>query len=130
LPLISTGDYVALNVYLPRNETNQAILQEIRAGLLQLRGNATTLGFGPRFLHSTGQLHKGGDKRGVFFMITAEPARDLAIPGRSFTFGTLEHAQALGDFEALLARKRRVIRIHLKTPYLEYLAKNIELAHK
>jgi transaldolase/glucose-6-phosphate isomerase len=130
LPLISTGDYVALNVYLPRNETNQAILQEIRAGLLQLRGNATTLGFGPRFLHSTGQLHKGGDKRGVFFMITANPARDLAIPGRSFTFGTLEHAQALGDFEALQARKRRVIRIHLKTPYLEYLAKNIKLALK
>jgi transaldolase/glucose-6-phosphate isomerase len=120
--LINTGDYLALNAYLPRNETNLAALQDLRATLLKYRGNATTLGFGPRFLHSTGQLHKGGDNRGVFFMITASPAVDLLIPGQDFSFGTLEHAQALGDLEALLARKRRVLRIHLKAGGLKKLA--------
>ena len=120
--LINTGDYLALNAYLPRNETNRAALQDLRTTLLKYRGNATTVGFGPRFLHSTGQLHKGGDNRGVFFMITASPAVDLLIPGQDFSFGTLEHAQALGDLEALLARKRRVLRIHLKAGGLKKLA--------
>jgi len=120
--LINTGDYIALNAYLTRNETNHAALQDLRTILMKYHGNATTLGFGPRFLHSTGQLHKGGDNRGVFFMITASPAADLLIPGQDFTFGTLEHAQALGDLEALLARKRRVLRIHLKAGGLKKLA--------
>jgi hypothetical protein len=70
-------------------------------------------------LHSTGQLHKGGPDSGVFIQITAEPASDLDVPGEGMTFGTLERAQALGDLEALLARKRRAIRIHLDGAKIE-----------
>ena len=108
-----SGDYVALNAYLPRNSRNFSRLQKVRAHILKLTGKATTLGFGPRFLHSTGQLHKGGPNSGLFLQITADVIQDLAIPGEDITFGQLERAQALGDLEALLARGRRVIRIHL-----------------
>jgi transaldolase/glucose-6-phosphate isomerase len=73
---------------------------------------ATTLGFGPRFLHSTGQLHKGGPDTGVFLQLTADPERDLPIPGWSESFGTLIAAQALGDLRSLQARGRRVVRWH------------------
>ncbi|MBE3142311.1 MAG: bifunctional transaldolase/phosoglucose isomerase, partial [Planctomycetes bacterium] len=107
------GDYVALNAYLPRNNHNFATLQKIRAHVLKQTGTATTLGFGPRFLHSTGQLHKGGPNSGLFLQITSDTSQDLAIPGEDITFGDLERAQALGDLEALLARGRRAIRIHL-----------------
>jgi transaldolase/glucose-6-phosphate isomerase len=79
-------------------------------------GLATTVGFGPRFLHSTGQLHKGGANKGLFLQITAEPYHDIPIPGWKLTFGTLEMAQALGDLEALLAGGRRALRIHLPNP--------------
>jgi transaldolase/glucose-6-phosphate isomerase len=119
---IKPGDYLALNAYLPRNEENLYLLQEIRTSLLKFRGNATTLGFGPRFLHSTGQLHKGGQNKGIFFQITSGSEKDLPIPGQPYSFTILEHAQALGDLEALLARKRRVIRIHIKTACLVDLA--------
>jgi transaldolase/glucose-6-phosphate isomerase len=122
---VKPGDYLALNAYLARNAANQALLQEMRASLLKYRGNATTLGFGPRFLHSTGQLHKGGRNNGVFLQVTAGPVKDLPIPGQPYSFAILEHAQALGDLEALLARKRRVLRIHLKTDSLEALAVSI-----
>ena len=74
---------------------------------------ATTLGFGPRFLHSTGQLHKGGPATGVFLQITAEPQKDLPIPGWDESFGTLIAAQALGDLQSLQRRDRRVLRVHL-----------------
>jgi len=77
---------------------------------------ATTLGFGPRFLHSTGQLHKGGPPSGVFLQITAEPRRDLPIPGWEETFGTLVAAQALGDLESLQRRGRRALRLHFTQP--------------
>jgi transaldolase/glucose-6-phosphate isomerase len=73
---------------------------------------ATTLGFGPRFLHSTGQLHKGGPDSGVFLQLTADPARDLPIPGWDATFGTLIAAQALGDLTSLQRRGRRALRLH------------------
>src|SRR5205807_90882 len=86
-----------------------AIRQAVRAG----RRVATTLGFGPRLLHSTGQLHKGGPNTGVFLEITAEDEEDLAIPGQKYTFGVLSRAQALGDFEVLAQRGRRVLRVHL-----------------
>jgi transaldolase/glucose-6-phosphate isomerase len=76
-------------------------------------GVATTLGFGPRFLHSTGQLHKGGPPSGVFLQLTDEPQRDLPIPGWQESFGTLIAAQALGDFQSLQQRGRRVLRLHL-----------------
>jgi len=107
------GDYIAINAYLPRTRANETALQELRKAIRTQTGLATTVGFGPRFLHSTGQLHKGGPDSGVFLQITAEPEGDLLIPGGKVTFGTLQRAQALGDLEALLARNRRAIRIHL-----------------
>jgi transaldolase/glucose-6-phosphate isomerase len=107
------GDFVAINAYLPRNPQNTANLQELRRCVQELTGRPTTLGFGPRFLHSTGQLHKGGANNGLFLQITEDPGEDLQIPGLGLSFGTMERAQALGDLEALLARKRRAIRIHL-----------------
>jgi transaldolase/glucose-6-phosphate isomerase len=108
-----SGDYVAINAYLPRNPVMLEQLQAIRWRIQELTGRPTTLGFGPRFLHSTGQLHKGGPNNGVFLQITADPVTDQVIPGQGMTFGTLERAQALGDLEALLARERRAIRVHL-----------------
>ena len=119
LDLAKRGDYVAINAYLPRNKANLESLQNLRQKIMEKTGLATTLGFGPRFLHSTGQLHKGGSDQGVFLQITAEPEQDLEIPVQGITFGTLEKAQALGDLEALLARGRRAIRIHLATPKLD-----------
>ncbi|MHC1784444.1 MAG: bifunctional transaldolase/phosoglucose isomerase [Anaerolineaceae bacterium] len=114
LKLTRKGDYIAINAYLPRNKATFAALTELRKKVMADTGNATTLGFGPRFLHSTGQLHKGGADNGLFLQITSDEVSDLAIPGGKLTFGVLERAQALGDFEALEARGRRVLRIHLK----------------
>ncbi|MEJ5225783.1 MAG: hypothetical protein WHV44_15100, partial [Anaerolineales bacterium] len=106
------GDYVAVNAYLRRNPAMESILQDLRAYILRQTGCATTLGFGPRFLHSTGQLHKGGADNGLFVQITADPHDDLTIPGQDMTFGVLQRAQALGDYEALAARGRRILRLH------------------
>jgi transaldolase/glucose-6-phosphate isomerase len=107
------GDYIAINAYVPRNERNQARLQHLRSQILKTTGRATTLGFGPRFQHSTGQLHKGGGNNGMFLQITEEPSSDMEIPTEGLTFGVMERAQSLGDLEALLARGKRVIRVHL-----------------
>ena len=93
---IKTGDYLALNAYLPRDGEHLALLQEMRTSLLKYRGNATSLGFGPRFLHSTGQLHKGGRNNGVFFQITADPQKDIPIPGQPYSFATLETSPGAG----------------------------------
>ncbi len=93
------------------DEANQAALQGIRTTVRDARKVATTVGFGPRFLHSTGQLHKGGSNEGVFFQLTYDPPFDLQIPGM-VGFRTLQRAQALGDFESLDKRNRRGIRIH------------------
>ena len=76
-------------------------------------GIATTFGYGPRFLHSTGQLHKGGPNRGVFLQITSDDGEDLAIPGKRYGFSIMKQAQALGDFQVLMERKRRALRVHL-----------------
>jgi transaldolase / glucose-6-phosphate isomerase len=116
LALGRAGDYVALNAYLPRNKNYQELLQRLRLAIRKRTGLATTVGFGPRFLHSTGQLHKGGANNGLYLQITAEPVQDLAIPGWGLTFGIIERAQALGDLEALLAHERRAIRVHLPEP--------------
>jgi transaldolase/glucose-6-phosphate isomerase len=113
IQLAEDGDYIALNAYLPRNEKTKEKLQILRKHILQETGKPTTLGFGPRFLHSTGQLHKGGANNGVFIQITQEDQEDLSIPGLDYSFGTLARAQAQGDLEALLARERLAIRIHL-----------------
>ena len=111
--LAEKGDYVAINAYLPRNGKNEAKLTALRERILNTTGKATTLGFGPRFLHSTGQLHKGGANNGVFLQITQEDQSDLAIPGEAYTFSVLAQAQAQGDLEALQSRGRRVLRVHL-----------------
>ncbi|MEZ0395646.1 MAG: bifunctional transaldolase/phosoglucose isomerase [Anaerolineales bacterium] len=110
------GDYVAINAYLPRTDEMTAVLTELRLNLRARTGCATTLGFGPRFLHSTGQLHKGGPNTGLFLQITADPLEDVDIPGQGVTFGVLQRCQALGDYTALQARGRRLLRIHLPEP--------------
>jgi transaldolase/glucose-6-phosphate isomerase len=110
------GDYIAINAYLPRNPEMKAMLAALRLAIRAKTGCATTLGFGPRFLHSTGQLHKGGPDSGLFLQITAEPVEDLEIPGQGMSFGTLERAQALGDYEALAERGRRILRLNLPSP--------------
>ncbi len=113
LSLVSPGDYFALLAYLPRDPDLEARLGALRLALRDRLGVATTLGFGPRFLHSTGQLHKGGPPTGVYLQVTAEPHRDLPIPGWMESFGILVAAQALGDLASLQKRRRRVIRVHL-----------------
>jgi transaldolase / glucose-6-phosphate isomerase len=107
-------DYVALMAYLPEKPSVEKKLQEIH-GLIRNKFHlATTFGYGPRFLHSTGQFHKGGPNSGLFIQITADPPEDAAIPGAHFTFGTLIEAQARGDMEALQKYGRRTLRIHLR----------------
>jgi glucose-6-phosphate isomerase len=106
------NDYVALLAYLPPDRDVEARLQRLRARIRDATGAATTLGFGPRFLHSTGQLHKGGPDSGAFLQLTAEPSKDLPIPGWEESFGTLIAAQALGDLASLQRRGRRALRLH------------------
>ncbi|CAN5251050.1 hypothetical protein BH24CHL10_BH24CHL10_05970 [soil metagenome] len=113
LDLLRAGrDYFAILAYLPPDPSVLERLQRIRNRVRQARGVATTVGFGPRFLHSTGQLHKGGPDTGVFLQLTADPAKDLPIPGWDESFGTLIAAQALGDLTSLQRRGRRVLRLH------------------
>jgi transaldolase / glucose-6-phosphate isomerase len=107
------GDYIAMLDYIRETDENEALIQAIRAHLRDALRVATTTGYGPRFLHSTGQLHKGGDSSGVFIQITADDLKDVPIVGEPFTFGVLEQAQALGDFQSLASRDRRAIRVHL-----------------
>jgi hypothetical protein len=107
------GDYVALMAYLTENPAINQALQSIRLKLRDRLGLATTLGYGPRFLHSTGQFHKGGPNTGLFLQLTAEESEDADVPGEPYTFGLLKRAQALGDLEALRKHGRRVVRIHL-----------------
>lgn len=110
---IRSGDYVSIQAYLDRTPAHDADLRTIQALLRDGLHRAVTLGYGPRFLHSTGQLHKGGPDTGVFLQITAGREIDVEVPGRGFTFGALIDAQALGDFESLAARERRRLRLHL-----------------
>ena len=110
---VRPGDYVALLAYVQRGDAAQEALERIRLRIRDLCHVATTLGYGPRFQHSTGQLHKGGANNGVFIQFVADDHEDAPIPGRPFTFGTLKQAQALGDLQALEAHERRAIRINL-----------------
>jgi hypothetical protein len=107
------GDYVALMAYVTPDETNHDALQRLRVAIRDSRKLATTLGFGPRFLHSTGQLHKGGPNTGVYIQITADDATDVTIPGAPYTFSVLKRAQAAGDLQSLRTHGRRVIRVHI-----------------
>lgn len=113
LGLAFPGDYVALQAFLPESPEIHKGLQSLRAKLRDRLKLATTLGYGPRFLHSTGQLHKGGPSTGIFIQLTADHMSDSLIPGRDYTFGDFQDAQAEGDLEALRRHGRRVIRIHL-----------------
>lgn len=110
---LGPGDYAALLAYLPMTAAHDAVLQRIRRRLRDHYRVATCLGYGPRFLHSTGQAYKGGPNTGVFLQVTGGPARDLPIPGKRYTFGVVKTAQALGDFQVLADRDRRAIRIDL-----------------
>ncbi|MGH7967193.1 MAG: bifunctional transaldolase/phosoglucose isomerase, partial [Limisphaerales bacterium] len=107
------GDYVALMAYLPEESATERSLQAIRLRLRNSLRLATTIGYGPRFLHSTGQFHKGGPNTGLFLQVTADDTADLQVPGQPYTFGIFKRAEALGDLEALRKHERRVIRIHL-----------------
>ncbi len=111
---IRQGDYFAINAYVEMNAENGKELQHMRHGVRDGKHVATTLGYGPRFLHSTGQLHKGGPNTGVFLQITSEDAEDLPIPGQKYSFGILKKFQAEGDFAVLAERGRRALRVHLE----------------
>lgn len=113
LDRVRPGDYFALLAYLPMFPAHEAALQEIRLKILEAKQVATVLAFGPRFLHSTGEVYKHGPNSGVFLQITGEDAEDLSAPGYSYTFGRVKAQQAQDDFEALAASDRRVLRIHL-----------------
>jgi transaldolase/glucose-6-phosphate isomerase len=111
---LTRGDYFALLAYVERNAPHQAALNEIRTAVRDARGVATCLGFGPRFLHSTGQAYKGGPNSGVFLQITADHATDMPVPGRNYSFGAVIDATAAGDFAVLNERGRRALRVHLR----------------
>jgi transaldolase/glucose-6-phosphate isomerase len=111
---IRGGDYAALLAYVARSKEHVEVLQKMRLALRQRRHVATCLGFGPRYLHSTGQAYKGGPNSGVFLQVTADDAADLAIPGHAASFGVIKAAQARGDFDVLAERGRRVLRVHLR----------------
>jgi len=110
---IRPRDYVALTAYLQATTAHAKILGEIRTHIRDRFRVATTLGYGPRFLHSTGQLHKGGGDNGVFLQFTADDPMDVSLPGEPHSFGVMKAAQALGDLQSLQARKRRALRIHI-----------------
>ncbi|MBK8303822.1 MAG: bifunctional transaldolase/phosoglucose isomerase [Pyrinomonadaceae bacterium] len=109
------GDYFAILGYIEMNSETEPLLQTIREKVLARTGVATCLGFGPRFLHSTGQAYKGGANNGVFLQITSDDVFDLAVPAQKYTFGVVKSAQSRGDFQVLLDRGRRALRVHLGT---------------
>ena len=123
------GDYAAVLGYLARTNTHIDSLQKLRLAVRDRLHVATCLGFGPRYLHSTGQAYKGGSSRGIFLQITVDDAEDLAIPGHRASFGTVKAAQARGDFDVLAERGRRALRVHLKGDVKSGLAA-LELAVK
>ena len=110
---LKNGDYFAMLAYIQMNAEHEAALQAIRTLVRDKKRVATCLGFGPRFLHSTGQAYKGGPNSGVFLQITADDAEDLQVPGQKYTFGVVKAAQARGDLQVLVERGRRALRIHL-----------------
>jgi transaldolase/glucose-6-phosphate isomerase len=124
------GDYLAIQAYLSPTLKTTTTLQKIRLALLNYTKLATTLGYGPRFLHSTGQLHKGGPNTGLFLQLIDEPDEDLKVPETNYTFGTLIQAQALGDYQALTQLKRRVLRINLKRDVINNLFQLLKVLHE
>ena len=110
---MGAGDYFAVLGYITMNEQNEGALQAIRHWVRDTKKVATVLGFGPRFLHSTGQAYKGGPNSGVFLQITCDDAIDLPVPQQKYSFGIVKAAQARGDFAVLAERGRRALRVHL-----------------
>jgi transaldolase/glucose-6-phosphate isomerase len=110
---LGAGDYFALLAYVEMNAEHEALLQTLRTNVRDRKRVATVLGFGPRFLHSTGQAYKGGPNSGVFLQVTCDDAQDLPVPGQQYTFGIVKAAQARGDFQVLADRNRRALRVHL-----------------
>jgi transaldolase / glucose-6-phosphate isomerase len=110
---IKAGDYFGVLGYITMNEANRQAMESIRLAVRDHKKVATVLGFGPRFLHSTGQAYKGGPNSGVFLQITCDDAVDLLVPGQKYTFGVVKAAQARGDFAVLAERGRRALRVHL-----------------
>jgi transaldolase/glucose-6-phosphate isomerase len=113
LDRIGAGDYFALLAFIEMNDAHESRLQKMRMQVRDSKHVATCLGFGPRFLHSTGQAYKGGPNTGVFLQVTCDDAADLPVPGRKYTFGIVKAAQARGDFQVLTDRGRRALRVHL-----------------
>jgi transaldolase / glucose-6-phosphate isomerase len=113
LARIGPGDYFALLAYVQMTVEHERALTEMRRVVRDRRRVATCAGFGPRFLHSTGQAYKGGPNSGVFCQITCDDALDLEVPGRRYSFGVVKAAQARGDFAVLAERGRRILRVHL-----------------
>ena len=113
LDRIGAGDYLALLAYVHMNQEHEQVLQAMRHEIRDRKRAATCLGFGPRFLHSTGQAYKGGPNTGVFLQVTCDDAVDLPVPGQKYTFGVVKAAQARGDFTVLAQRNRRALRVHL-----------------
>lgn len=116
LCLVQPGDYVTLLAYLAPDPTVDEEAARFRAAVRDRTRAATMFGYGPRYLHSTGQLHKGGPATGVFVLVSADGMADLPVPGQQFTFATLELAQALGDFASLASVGRRAVHLHLPSP--------------
>jgi transaldolase/glucose-6-phosphate isomerase len=113
LARLKAGDYCALLAYIDRNSVHTMALTCLRTAIRDAKHVATCVGFGPRFLHSTGQAYKGGPNSGVFLQITCDDAHDLSIPGHKYSFGTVKAAQERGDFDVLAERGRRLLRVHL-----------------
>lgn len=113
LSQLGAGDYFALLAYIEMSAVHEDALQAMRHAVRDRKRVATCLGFGPRFLHSTGQAYKGGPNQGVFLQITCDDADDLPVPGQKYTFGVVKAAQARGDFQVLAERGRRALRVHL-----------------
>ena len=120
---IGRGDYFALLAYVEMSAANQRLLQDIRHLVATRLHAPTCLGFGPRFLHSTGQAYKGGPNTGVFLQVTCDDAADLPVPGQKYTFGVVKAAQAAGDFQVLNDRGRRALRVHLGPDVADGLAR-------
>jgi len=110
---LQEGDYFAILAYLATSQTHRDALRAMRHAVRDRKRVATSLGFGPRFLHSTGQAYKGGPNSGVFLQITCDDERDIQVPGQRYSFGVVKAAEARGDLAVLVERERRVLRVHL-----------------
>ena len=110
---IAENDYFAILAYIEMDTDHEQILQQIRTQVLEHYSVATCVGFGPRFLHSTGQAYKGGANNGVFLQITSGDEVDVPVPDQKYTFGVVKSAQARGDFQVLIDRGRRALRVHI-----------------